>query len=668
MPSRLITTVVALLVIPPALLAQEPPPRAPQPAPADPPRLVEVNSLPPPLRLGARAEVVRTKLPVHGTVVIVPDARSFVEALSRWSLACRYPVLIDDGSAAATEDIARFVRGFVRGAPAVVVRWSAPPDVPPWPQGVPDQQERILAATARAWGAEESEDPKASLRARWAAIGLTPPGIIAASARDPAWTAALALSAGRGQPIAWVEPRRHVNAMLTIDECAALARDVEAACERSGYSWRELGDDLEAVTLCLGVPARTRLKDGDRESLATTDLVGRHGQGESAGPRWAWCGQVFGSESRAAYAAMCSLFLRPQDAWLFDGYPNEAAWAEFDATAAAEEFRAAGFDAAVRDTPGQGEREWRNAASSPVRAGIVLVNSKGRPDLFHLEPGSASPGDLPFLTVPCLVYFVHSFSAVQPGQRGTIAGRWLERGAYAYFGSVDEPYLHSYIPTPIAARRLLARAPWGAAVRADDGGAWKHAVIGDPLIVLGPRAPLSEAPLPLDGTDALAEQMKAALEAKDYAAACRALVILGRDDDAARLAMAVLNDEPAAVTGALAEAALMPLLRTGRREELVRMYTHLDPAAAADPIPRDMLWNAAWPLTASSSDVSLANLLRDNLRDDQVARDALTLAPLLERASGPGAGRSFLSGVLQRVTDARDRADLERAISGRPRR
>jgi hypothetical protein len=613
----------------------------------------EQAPLPPAIQLGLRAESVQRNLGTLSAVVLVPDESSYISAISRWTLTARYPVLIDDGSAAATEDIARFIRAF---APATVYRWSDGDKEAPRRAAIRDPIERAIA---HAWQiAADGPDPGADVRARWKEIGLRPAGIVVADDRDAAWTAALALAAGRGQPIVWVDAPVGVSRTMPAPDADALASVIEVACEGLGYPWRVLGDEIDAVTLCVNAPSKIEL--GADLLAATTDRIGRHGANLS---RWAWAGQVTGDGPRAAYNAMCSLFLRTTDSWHFEGYPPGAPWSDFSQARAAETLAGAGIAPAVA---GGGAMAWRRAAAAPIRAGLICINSKGTRDFFDLNGDRCSPGDVPFLTHPAAVYFVHSWSANAPANRATVGGRWIERGAYAYFGSVQEPLLQAFVPTPTLAARLAAGAAWGAAVRLDASPLWKLAVHGDPLMTmgdaLGPWPARAELPLPLPGAEDVAGALKASLTEGDYAAGARTLVLLGRDEDAARLVLGVLADAPEKFDTALASAALMPLFRTGRTDTMLRAFAGLDAQQRADGGFRDVLWNAFAPTLAVTADAALVALLSDNLREDQLARDAIDLSGAIDRTRGPGKGREFLAAVRQRATDRRDQADLDRAL------
>lgn len=643
---------------------------------------VRLEDLPVNIRLGARVETVRRGWPCIPTLVLVPDEASYIQAISHWKIAGRFPVLIDDGSLGAAEDIARFAHAF---SPKATVRWDAHAQAFGSPEERRAAVEHALfglwSGTSAAPAPINSQD---DLLAFWARNHIVPPGIVIADAGDTAWPAALALAAGRAQPILWTHVAGGVNAAMPLDQFVALADAVDATAEKTGLPWRAIGDALDGVTICANCPIKVQLDAND--SVATTDLLGRlagekvEGKPDpktprQTGKRWAWCGEVFGTSERAAYSAMCSLFLAPTRAWLFDGYPDTKPWSDYDCTTAAKALRQVGLDVTLDDTPRGGEQSWRLRADAGVDAGLIMVNSKGSGDEFNLEPGQCRPSDVPFLHVPAIVYFVHSWSAVMPGERSTVAGRWLERGAYAYLGSTSEPYLQSFVPTPAVAARLCLGVPWGAAVRFDDTPppakpdervvvppAWKLATIGDPLITLGPAPAVSTVPLALDGSVALEDDLKARLAAKDFGGAIRTLAMLGRDKDAARLALAVLSDDPKSFTPRVAAESILPLMRVHDAAGLVRAYAQLTPNLASDPVLRDALWHACDAELGSTPNEAMVDVLRSNLRSDQIGRDAAELSRPLARFYGPNVGLAMLNDAKAKCQTDYDRAHVEAAM------
>lgn len=637
---------------------------------------LKISDLPPPFRLGARADLLRQQLPVVPVVVLVPDAASYVEAVARWSPRCRYPVLIDNGSLEAREDIARFVRGF---QPKSVVRWSFNAKPEEWPAGTVERQGVVDRAVNRAWAAKPDADGKA-LIAHWHSMGLTPPGLVVANMEDSAWPAALALAAGRAEPIVWIKARQNINNPWPMAECDVFDTQIRNAAAATGLAWDKLGDDLDAVTLCSHVPSKVALAVGGRDGgtgnrppvkegdvAATTDRIGRLPEPADHSARWAWASQVFGSEPRAAYRAMCALFIQQRSAWLFDGYQAEGQpWATWDCTKAADVLKEASFHVTLDDTPKQSRADWRTRTAAPLDAGLILINSMGNCDFFEAQPGRCRPGDIPLLLVPSTVHMVHSWSAQFPAIRETVGGRWMDAGAYAYFGSVQEPFLNAFVPTPNAAARLCAGAAWAAALRLDQGPMWRLASFGDPLITVGPPAKRIDGPLgapALEGTADIEAELRESLKQKKFVKAIASLEMLGRDNDAGRLAAAVQHDQAAEFTSEVAAAAIFPLVRSARYDAVAAAYGKLDEKTAADGQLRDALWVAAIHELPTTTDRALLELLRKHLRAEQPARDAADLAPAYARVIGKTEAMSMLTQVRAKLTDQNQQKEADAAMN-----
>ncbi len=647
----------------------EPTPAAAAPAPVG----LALEDLPPAVRLGVRVEGVRRNWAVIPTVVIVRDEAAYIDAVSAWTYKGRYPVLLDDGTERAREDIARFVRGF---KPQQVVRWSRDPAAAPFPPEPDKRRAQIDAALYRIWSAPlpgEAQAPKVSstaeLMARFKKLDVPIPGIIAADPADGAWTAALALAAGRCEPIDWVTVAQGVNEAMPRERFEALETSIEHACGESGLPWRAIGDEIDAVTLCLNCPVKVQL-DGSNV-VATTDLLARHPEKAAdgkpgprdKGERWAWAGQVFGTPAQAAYGAMSALFLMPRTAWVFDGYPDTKPWNQFSGAQAGKHLSDVGLETTVDSPPKGNEKGWRIRSQFGVDAGFIAVNSKGMADEFNLEPGQCRPGEVPFLKVPAILYMVHSWSAAAPVGRWTVAGRWMERGTYAMLGSTSEPYLAAFIPTPILTARVASAYPWGAAVRPDNlNPVWKLATIGDPLITLGPPAPRTEEKVPLPSATDLDAAMRDAVASHQFEDAIVALTLLGRDADAAKLAAALHRDQPAAFTPAIAAAALLPAFRARDVDLVLACYAQFSAKDAADPARRDVLWHACWLSVTTDPSEAMLQTLRTNLRPDQIGEDAAILARPMASKFGVAAALAMLNEALPRATTDYDRRQIDDSI------
>src|SRR5262249_60764650 len=86
-----------------------------------------------------------------------------------------------------------------------------------------------------------------------------------------------------------------------------------------------------------------------------------------------------------------------------------------------------------------GLANWHRVMDPWNRFGLIWVNSTGEPTDFSIAGGPGRPADVPG-GCPAAVVLIHSFSAADPADPATIAGRWLTQGAFVYFGSVNQPY------------------------------------------------------------------------------------------------------------------------------------------------------------------------------------------------------------------------------------
>jgi len=657
-----------------------------QPALA-PPGTIPVE-IPPQIKLGLRLQAMRDQTTYIPTVVIVTEATSYIQAISAWTPKVRWPVLIDDGSAQSREDIARFVRAY---APTSVVRWSAPnPADQPAGTGQPGSgtakpttnqspppalvqgaasfaaghNAKISAAIQRVWGVSVPGTDATALAAQWRSAKHESPGLVVAAPNDPAWTAALPLAAAWGQPLYFLAkaPEGNIDHSLTIAAADSMEREIEHFAAISGTSWEGLGNGLDSITLCVNGPER--IAADNKEFLSLSDRLGRKGEGVKLVERWAWTGHIFGSASRSAYMAMSSLFIAPTRAWLFDGYPDTQPWNAYDVTKAAEIFTARNLKSDVMDTPKQGAIDWRIAAAKPLVADIILVNSKGNNDFFDLEPGQCKPGDIPFLQRPAALHFVHSWSLLFPGKRETVGGRWLERGVFAYCGSVHEPFLQAFNPTPVVAGRLMSGAPFAASVRVEGGPVWKIAVLGDPLYLPGPPPKRANTPLPLGFAQPVGEALKTLLTEGKYESGALSLKLLGRDEDLTKLAAGLLDAKPDNVTAGFAREAILPAFRAGDQSVVQRLFEKLSPEAARDGEYLDALWLSAYPVLLKAENGELPRLLREHIRPDQFEHDVRTLAMGWGRRFGQATVSGLYAELKQKYT-SRDQVEAIDRVAGR---
>jgi hypothetical protein len=619
------------------------------------------QDVPAQVKLGQRIQAMRDQVKYLPVVIIVSDATSYIEAVGSWSRSVRFPVLIDDGSPASREDIARFVRSY---APTKVARWTSPGSNGPGAFEASNTA-KIFGALQRVWGVTPPGDDAALLARKWKDLGHEPPGIVVTQGNDKAWTAALPLAAAWGQPIVFLEkvPAGNIDWSLTIEEADALEMRIEQGAVATGLPFSALGDTLDAVTLCLNTAERIKK---DNEFVALSDRIGRAGQGLEMKTRWAWTGHIFGSAAQSAYRAMSSLFLHPRRAWVFDGYPDSNPWNLYDGTKAKGIFEQSGLICDLDDTPAQGSKDWRARAAQPVTADLILVNSKGNNDFFDLEPGQCKPGDIPFLTRPAALHFVHSWSLLFPGKRESVGGRWFERGVFAYAGSVHEPFLQAFTPTPAVAGRLMSGAPFAPSIRVEGQPVWKIAVLGDPLYTPGPAVPRVNDPLPIDGAKAIDDGLAELLKADKWEQGVLVLKLTGRDADIAKLAATLVEAKPEALTPSVVRDCLLAAFRVGNHALVLKLYAKAPPEVAREGDILDCVWFVAYAVLAKPDATiiespALVRLLKDALRPDQLESDAKNVAALWAKQFGPSTVDGLFSEWDMKFTTKDEAAAIARA-------
>lgn len=419
--------------------------------------------------LGQQIARLRVEVPTVDRVVLVPDPETFLVAISAWSLQGRWPILIEDDRYAPL-----FLKRF---APAQTLRL---PSVRT--DGDRPSAAEMRAAIAAAWNAA---DP-ASLGQRWQQLGWQPPGVVATATDDPAWPAALALAADRGQPLVFLDGDYGTpNGTLTPSQWQRLNQEVERAVARAGYDYAGFGDAIDTLTLARSLPVKYQSPTDPRDTLAVTDGLGRQPDGQ----RWAIAGWIYGSSARSVYQAMCGIFLDTRQVLFYDSYPPEGIWQQYQMQTAAELTRRLGLKADLVQHPEASVATWQAIAGEPWPYDWAFINSRGSENRFEAGDGVARVEDVPLLQAPTAIYFIHSWSATAPANPATLAGRWLENGAYLYVGSVHEPYLRAFLPPETVTQRLFAQLPFLAAARQFASEPWKIATIGDPLATALPALP-----------------------------------------------------------------------------------------------------------------------------------------------------------------------------------
>jgi hypothetical protein len=632
-------------------------PKVQEPTPA-----AAQQQIPFPLRFGARSEWLAQKQGVLNQVVLVPDGATYLDEIRQWTIDRRWPVLIEDDHVTPL-----FLQSF---APERVFRRASIGAMPP----VEARAAAIEGAAAHAW-----TPGAASMKEALAGRGVPSIGVVLYDPADPAWPAAVALSAGRGQVLVpltgnWGAP----NDQLDPDRTTALCDAVRDAVAGTGLAWNGLGDEVDAVTICRSMAGKGT--PGERiefaspfgparrnEPIATTDAVCRIADGRTP-RRWAIAGWIFGSEARSAYAAMCSLFLVQKSAWLNDcpAYPSNAGVRQYEVGEATSLLGKAGFTAeTIRFAPG-GIVSWRQRAAAGWSPDLEFINSMGNQDTFTiLKDHDSSVREIPAIGRPMGLHMIHSFSLAAPESPICVGARWLDHGVFAYVGAVHEPMLNAFVPPALVAQRIAVGVPLLVAGRWLEGEGdrcWRVQTIGDPLWTPSPGL-LRGAIVPAQPREGLVDLKSAAIEAikamnaaptgANALTAMRCVSRLGRPDFAGTVWASAMK---AGVARESAPTALMPLF----------LWRNLDAVAQAIELIEqpslsqlDLMWTlAAAPL--ESGQVANRATIETLVRHPRVPRawhDMATVRANAIRVMGNDAYVALNRSVLLSL-DADERAGV----------
>jgi len=234
------------------------------------------QKLPWAVRLGFRTLRVDQVFPLVDRVVLVPDAATYVDELAKWSYTRgRWPVLIEDPVLAPM-----FVRRF---KPAQLVRRESVKT--PLPASVVERQKVLENIVVHAFGGSFTQ----SIKDIFAAQQYAPAGVIITSVDDPAWTAGVALAAGHGEPLLWMNQHwGGIDETLNDADAHALAKMTDDLVASCGYTYDAMGDDVDTITFCRSLPGKAIVKLAPAaqmgagkpdEPVATSDFLGRHGDG-----------------------------------------------------------------------------------------------------------------------------------------------------------------------------------------------------------------------------------------------------------------------------------------------------------------------------------------------------------------------------------------------------
>ena len=482
-PYLFMATVIGCLAFPGLLLAQAPPGRAGLPVALEEIRKASVSWE---RKIGPNRRVV-------DQVCLVPDVETYFEVIATWDEQHFFPVLFDD-----VEYSFKFLRAF---APARIVRYPKKPA-----RLTPEKYwDAAGLAVARSWTTDDQKVKEGSAaEVIPKSLGATPPGVVLSSADAPMLAGAVALAAGRFQPLLRWDCPKHFGDVLTAEEAQSLLLSLEEKIAHRIPHYDRINDDCDFITLGGDWPYRYEAK-GELEvrdkrilpfynanggPLSLDDLIGRASNRDQQ--RWGFTGRLLGDARSSVYAAMCSLFLQPRSAIMVNTYDeNDKMWAMYTMGSAAKVLQKAvpGGDVTHKSGASADLSSWHRTFDPVNRFGLVMINSHGGSSQFHVTNGTATTSDVP-MTDPAAVVMIHSFSATNPNDPSTIAGRWIANGAYVYYGSMNEPALQAFRPPTLVSLLMAENYPLGAALRRSTveefGCPWRLIYIGDPLYRVKP--------------------------------------------------------------------------------------------------------------------------------------------------------------------------------------
>jgi len=413
-------------------------------------------------------------------VYVVPDLSTFLYWIGEWDVDYKFPVFIGKDE---------YVEKFIFAFKAEKIIYSKPVNL-----GKVDKT-LVYNALYASWGPEGVKEVKNvnknRLKERLKRLQIKPKGIVFTNLESEELAGGIALACGRKQLLDFYNPGLPYAHRATSEEKEVIRKKLISRIKDWGYAYKELGDEIDYITLALDIPYRYQ------NGYSLDDAINRlEPKNETC---FAYVGRLLGiakpnnshltesnppeadnsaGRSMPLYQAMCSLFLRVDKALFFDRWPDkwqrrtsEAAWEITDYVPALQVAK-----------QHSSLKRWREIMKGGNSYPFVYINTSGPPTRW----GDATTEDIPD-SVPSVVIFAHSNSAADPKNKETIAGRWLANGAYVYYGAISEPYNASFSRPLDFINSFLRGSPLAAACEKKENLQprfrlpWKLIYIGDPL-------------------------------------------------------------------------------------------------------------------------------------------------------------------------------------------
>ena len=590
--------------------------------------------------LGSRSAQVRSRLPVINQVVLVPDESTYLDEIARWSTVARWPVLFDREPFAS-----QFIRRF---KPEKVWKRKS---VDSNTKNV-NQEVALQRAVASAW------DGAASIEIAFTDLKLPPTGIVITSADDPARTGAVALAAGRGQLLKFMRSDwGSGQETLPLSQTNTLIQEIKEILDSTGVRYAELGDTIDAITVCQTLPSRVEFAASNDNPVAISDVIGR----DSTGKRFAWTGWIFGSSANSTYLAMCSLFLPRDQYWFCNTYKNSGGWANYGLGTIEQTLPTFGIESEVVDGT---LATLQQAETGGISADVTYFTTKGNPDFLDMADERTAPSWLPILNTPSALYFLHSWSLKDPSTQSTVGGTWLSRGVYAYIGASHEPMLTAFVPPTEMLRKTMSLIPFLVAARWTDGEnmfakAWRVNTIGDPLMLCPPNNKEFPKKLPAEkrpdyqSVSSLAQDaMRKAIENPSdhtFSVAIEKINLIGRDSMCYELWSVASGNGSAGPS--TAHSVLPSLFRLQNVDAFLWAFSLLKKPTR---LKKDMLWQ----LVGTRRDAPL-QLLIDNVRKPYEYDDLIIIADRIASTRGSAAVKEIINDKLGNAV-GRNKRSLQR--------
>ncbi len=395
-------------------------------------------------------------------IVIVPDKQTFLYYLSTWTVSDRFPIFVG-----MDEYVKKFARVYNDGDNHYVIAER---------KKMPAISEtliyRVLLSSFTAGDLFDAPDEvtRADLRGYFKSASIEPEGIVLTSINSPELLGGVALASYHKQALDFYKPpKAPLLGTYSQEDKESIRISFMDMIDKWGYEYRGLGKGIDFITIALSMPFKYD------HGFSLDDAINRE-KPDSIIP-YAYTGRLMDlGKGLAVYQAMCSVFLDTNSAIFFDRWPEN--WGRSLKLGCYELRKKI---PAVNVLPSD-FKKWRSVIGDLNTYDFVFINAAGYPH----EWSGGTLDDIPD-TLPVAVNFSHSSSANDPTNPNTIAGRWLINGAFAYYGSVSEPYSDSFNVSYNIVRGLLDGMPFAHATAdksklpVNRAKPWKLIFVGDPL-------------------------------------------------------------------------------------------------------------------------------------------------------------------------------------------